>query len=205
MQRLFIAAALLLMLAASAQAQDAEVKVGPLGIEDLIELPGWFGEDFLTYQPQREYHEALPKHMQDVEILCILGTWCSDSKREVPRMIRLMQTVNIPPDKLKLIGVDRQKIAPGGEQRVYNIERVPTFIFLRGGKEIGRIVEAPLASLEKDMLGIIDPDAGKGAPPPPPAPVEEVITKDDGTLEVKKQSDAPEKHHDSSDVSPSQK
>jgi hypothetical protein len=33
-----------------------------------------------------------------------------------------------------------------------NIERVPTFIFKRGGEEIGRIIETPDESLEADML-----------------------------------------------------
>ena len=35
------------------------------------------------------------------------------------------------------------------------IERVPTFIFYRDGKEIGRIVENPSNSLVEDFLDII--------------------------------------------------
>ena len=37
-----------------------------------------------------------------------------------------------------------------------NIHRVPTFIFLHGNKEIGRIVESPVVSLEKDMIAILE-------------------------------------------------
>jgi len=35
------------------------------------------------------------------------------------------------------------------------IEKIPTFIFIMNGKEIGRIIESPNESLEKDMLKII--------------------------------------------------
>jgi hypothetical protein len=54
-----------------------------------------------------------------------------------------------------LYGVDRKKKSPGGTEAQYHIERVPTFIFLKHGEEIGRIVENPQASLEGDMLSIL--------------------------------------------------
>jgi hypothetical protein len=148
---------LLLGVSASASAQhDTDtVLVGPLTIENLLDLHGWFGEDFISYLPDPKYAGPLPEYLEDVEIICVLGTWCSDSRREVPRMLRIMQYKSIAPEKLRMIGVDREKLSPGGEAARYNIERVPTFVFLRDGVEIGRIVEAPLATLEKDMLGIV--------------------------------------------------
>lgn len=165
MKRLLLLVALTpLLFVSQIQAQDTPVLVGPLTIADLIELPGWFGEDYLGYQPERRYLDPIPEHMDDIEIVCFLGTWCSDSKRDVPRMIRIFQTKNLAPEKLRMIGLDREKRSPDGEEARYGIERVPTFVFLRGGEEIGRIVESPLASIEKDMLGIIDPEAGKGDP-----------------------------------------
>jgi hypothetical protein len=184
-----------LLLCGSASAQTPD-KLGPMTIADMIELPGWFAEDFVGYMPQPEYANAIPAHMNDVEIICILGTWCSDSKREVPRMIRILQAKNIPPEKLKMIGVDRSKRDPDGLSQRYNIERVPTFVFLRGGKEIGRIVESPLASLEKDMLGIIDPDAGKAAPPPPQLPPPPItIEHPDGSVQHPDGQHHPDAHH----------
>jgi hypothetical protein len=35
------------------------------------------------------------------------------------------------------------------------VERVPTFIFYRDGKEIGRIIENPKTSLIEDFLEIV--------------------------------------------------
>ncbi|NNK29609.1 MAG: thioredoxin, partial [Flavobacteriaceae bacterium] len=40
-----------------------------------------------------------------------------------------------------------------------NIEYVPTIIFLKDGKEAGRIVELPMNSLEQDMEAIILPQS----------------------------------------------
>ncbi len=191
MKAIFFAAAAMLLLHTTAPAQTEE-RVGPMTVADMLDLPGWFNEDFISYTPQREYSDAIPQHMGDVEIICVLGTWCSDSKREVPRMIRIMQANNIAPEKLLMFGVDRQKRDPDGMAQRYNIEKVPTFVFLRNGKEIGRIVESPLATLEKDMLGIVDPNAGKGVPPPPPEhmpPPPETIEGADGTVHP------PDGHH----------
>ena len=168
---LCITAILVFASGVTARAQDDPMLTGPIDIADLLDLPGWFGEDFVSYAPAPAYLERIPRHIADVEVLCFLGTWCSDSRREVPRMIRILQAAKLPPEKLRMVGLDRAKRSPDALEARYAIERVPTFIFLRDGKEIGRIVESPLGSLEKDMLGIIDPDAGKGdgraAPPPP--------------------------------------
>ena len=37
-----------------------------------------------------------------------------------------------------------------------NIEKVPTFIFYKNGIEIGRIIESPEKSIEKDFLKILN-------------------------------------------------
>jgi hypothetical protein len=161
MPRLIITLILLLLLTGSSQAQEDTELVGPLSFEQLLDLPGWFTAEALSYQPAATYLDRVPEFIDDVEIVCVLGTWCSDSRREVPRMFRLMQIKGIAPEKMRLIGVNSEKMSPGGETVDMDIERVPTFIFYRDGNEIGRIVESPFASLEKDMLGIImqEPDA----------------------------------------------
>jgi hypothetical protein len=177
MKQLFLITLLTILSFSMLRAQDDRVLLGPITVAELIELPGWFGEDYLTYQPNRQYMDRIPSFLEDVEILCVLGTWCSDSRREVPRMIRILQSLHQPPEKMRMIGVDRGKRDPAGETADLDIELVPTFIFSRDGVEIGRIVESPLATLEKDMLGIIDPDAGRGEEPAPNV----IIIDGDGT------------------------
>ena len=56
------------------------------------------------------------------------------------------------PSRLHSYALDRKKTSPDGLEQSYGIERVPTFIFLRGGKEIGT------------DRGIAPNDAGRGYP-----------------------------------------
>lgn len=69
-----------------------------------------------------------------VHVLVFMGTWCSDSKRDVPRFLRIADGSGMDATDFDLYGLDRKKKSPGGLEEKYSIERVPTFIFLRGGR-----------------------------------------------------------------------
>ncbi len=103
--------------------------------------------------------EAIGKIMEvnkeDLSIQIVLGTWCPDSRREVPRFMKIIDLIDFPSAKITFIGVDNSKQAPVGEYDKLEIERVPTFIFLRNKVEAGRIIENPVTSLEQDMLDIL--------------------------------------------------
>jgi hypothetical protein len=47
------------------------------------------------------------------------------------------------------------KQSPGHEERGLNILRVPTLLIYENGHEVGRVVESPVTSLEKDMFAIV--------------------------------------------------
>lgn len=119
----------------------------------------WFDPNYASYQPDDVSLKSLGPLLQEIHILVFLGTWCGDSRREVPRFLRILDAADFPSERLKLVGVDRRKEhykqSPGGEQWGLNIRRVPTFIFLRNGQEIGRIVERPAVSLEQDICDIL--------------------------------------------------
>ncbi|MDH7514420.1 MAG: thioredoxin family protein [Bacteroidota bacterium] len=151
------------------------VLVGPLKVEDLLDLPGWFGPEFTQAQLSGVVIDFLNQEMPpDVDIICILGTWCDDSKRDVPRMLAVLQRIKgFDPHKMRMIGVDREKRSPGGEAEKFGVTRVPTFIIRRGGEEIGRIVEKPVLTLEADLLAIIRGQKLVAPPPPELQPPEE--------------------------------
>ncbi|MFY0532158.1 TlpA family protein disulfide reductase [Nannocystis pusilla] len=72
----------------------------------------------------------------------IFGTWCGDSRREVPRLWRALDAAGPDlPFTLKYVGVDRQKTAPGFDKEGLDLRYVPTVIVVRDGREVGRIVE----------------------------------------------------------------
>lgn len=115
----------------------------------------WFDESYNSYQPDFEILDKLEGKLDDISITIVMGTWCSDSREQVPSFYKILDEINYPSEKVKLICVDRKKKGLSNEADDLNIELVPTIIFYRNGEEIGRIIETPQESLEKDLLGIV--------------------------------------------------
>ncbi|NER13175.1 thiol reductase thioredoxin [Leptobacterium flavescens] len=119
----------------------------------------WFQANYNGYPVNEEAVEASKDLIRDYEITVFLGTWCGDSRREVPRFYKILDAMGFPEEQLKLICVDHvpgaYKKSPGGEEKGLNIIKVPTFIFYKDGKEVNRIVERPVVSLEEDIRKIL--------------------------------------------------
>ncbi|NAS10906.1 thiol reductase thioredoxin [Flavobacteriaceae bacterium R33] len=125
----------------------------------------WFNPQYENYQVDEETVQALRKQLKRYEIKVFLGTWCGDSRREVPRFIRILEAADFPKENLSIIAVDYEKPfykkSPGGEEKGLNIVKVPTFIFYKKGAETNRIIEYPVVSLEKDMAKILKEEGYK--------------------------------------------
>lgn len=139
--------------------------IGKFSKEDLLEDPYsiWYTKNYSAYNVDEEKAAALKLLLNDVEVTTFMGTWCGDSKREVPRFYKILESAGIETSDISLIGVTRQKNTPDGLEKGLEITNVPTFIFTKDGKEIGRIVEYPIESLEADMLKILKGEAYKHA------------------------------------------
>ena len=111
-----------------------------------------FGYDTAT--AQAPFLPMLRTVNSGVETIVFLGTWCSDSRRHVPHFLKVADLTGLPAASIKLYCVDRSKKSDDGLTDSYKIEKVPTFIFQKNGKEIGRIIESPQLSMEQDMLTI---------------------------------------------------
>jgi thiol-disulfide isomerase/thioredoxin len=92
---------------------------------------------------------------EGLTIKIVMGTWCPDSRREVPRFMRILDLWLFPSEKVTFIGVDNEKLSPVGEYDKLDIQRVPTFILYKNNIEEGRIIEIPVTSLEQDMINIL--------------------------------------------------
>jgi len=90
-----------------------------------------------------------------VNTLVFFGSWCGDSRREVPHFLKIADSCGWDSSRYHLYGLDRSKKSPDGLTEKYRIEKVPTFIFLKGDDEVGRITEKPAGTLEADMLAIL--------------------------------------------------
>jgi thiol-disulfide isomerase/thioredoxin len=99
------------------------------------------------------------KAIRKKHIDIFMGTWCGDSKREVPAMLKILNEIGFDSVDISLITVGNNaelyKKSPQGEELGKNIVRVPTFIIYDKKKEIGRIIEYPVESLERDLLKIL--------------------------------------------------
>jgi hypothetical protein len=116
----------------------------------------WFIKGYDDYQLNTDaLNKLLDINKDNLTIKIVMGTWCPDSRREVPRLMRVIDICNIPLSKITFIGVDREKKSQVGEYNSLNIERVPTFILYKNNVEAGRIIENPATSLEQDMVNIL--------------------------------------------------
>lgn len=116
----------------------------------------WFVKGYDSYNPKEEAITRLKEMpLSGITIKIVLGTWCPDSRREVPRFFRVLDAINFPKEKVELIGTDDSKFSPIENYESLNIIRVPTFIIFRNNIEVGRIIENPVTSLEQDMQDIL--------------------------------------------------
>ena len=133
------------------------ILLGEIDLEALQKEPykEWFKNNHNSYQPNTTLLEQFSEQLKEHDIQLFLGTWCSDSQREVPNFIKILEATDFPINNLEMVAMDRDKDNPAEEKKAWNIDYVPTFIFVKDGKEVNRIVEMPLESLEKDMLKIL--------------------------------------------------
>lgn len=149
---------LFLFLIFSSHAQDHEdMLLGKISVSDLKATPyaDWFIDGYEIYDVKGTKMEDLKTLLDGVNIKLFMGTWCPDSQREVPHFYKILDALEFPSQNSELVAVNRKKKTPDQLEEGLNILRVPTFIFYKDGKELGRIVEYPIISLEADMLKIL--------------------------------------------------
>lgn len=131
--------------------------VGNFTKEDLQKEPyaSWFNSGFESFNPADEAMQTINNNISDYEVVVFMGTWCPDSRREVPKLLKILDKANYDLSKLTMVGVDRSKTTPEKLEAEYDIRRVPTIIFLKDGKEVNRFVEYAKESIEADIAKIV--------------------------------------------------
>ena len=142
--------------------------VGHISPEQLTKAPfeEWYQVYYDYHEPDTTLIKGFQEELKKFHLLVFMGTWCSDSQREIPAFMKILQQADFPLERLKIVAVHDKgefyKTSPNGEQWGLQIAKVPTLIFLKDGKEVNRIVESPLKSLEMDVKQII---SGQGYVP----------------------------------------
>jgi len=139
---------------------DKEILMGEIneeGLSDPIFVEDW-QDRYDVYLPDRVVARKLKKIFKknkDISIKVFMASWCGDSKQHLPDFVKLVHQTKLR--DVRYYALNRQKEMDDLDfidLYSFNIERVPTFIVYKGGQEIGRIVETPQVSLEKDLLDI---------------------------------------------------
>ena len=146
-----MAAALLVPLSATCRSQSEEISR-----EKILATGSQWQDTYDKYEPPAEMIDALKTRLgSGMKIDVYLGTWCPDSRNNVPLFLKILDraAVTVP---VRYFNVPRK--SPRDTKyyvEAMQVERVPSFIFYRDGKEIGRIIENPKASMVEDMMDIV--------------------------------------------------
>jgi len=128
------------------------VIIGETSPDEIFFLKSW-KEIYQNYSPDLKTIENIKKFTKDVSVKVYFGTWCKDSRNNVPRLIKIFEL--LPDIKVKYYGIIWRTCDKSGIYKKMDLKRVPTIIFYRGDKEVGRIIENPVKTLEKDILDIL--------------------------------------------------
>ena len=113
----------------------------------------WFIKNYSEYQLDSNTCDVLKGKLAHKKLEIFMGTWCGDSRREVPRMFRILDYCQVKPSQVKLVMLGNSdtlyKQSPEHEEWGLEIHRVPDLIVYDHQKEIGRIVEDRLFPWKK--------------------------------------------------------
>lgn len=116
----------------------------------------WYQPEYNSYKPNPLMVKEFKSKIKRYRIEAFIGSWCEDTQREFPRFMKILDEAKFPHQRLTIYAVNENLRSFYGEEIGKDIIHVPTFIFYKGGKEVGRIVETPVSeNLEQDILMIV--------------------------------------------------
>lgn len=137
--------------------ESKDIVIGQVSPEIIMDVDteGWLA-DGMEYSPDPESIKTISKSINEYVVYAFIGTWCSDTHDLFPKFLSVLQASNIDKDNLKIYAVDRDKKALNIEDQIFDIQRVPTFIFFQRNTEKGRIVERVEKNIESSILDILE-------------------------------------------------
>jgi thiol-disulfide isomerase/thioredoxin len=161
MKKVFVTAYFFLSISLFAQNQEPKL-LGSVSEDALRKEPyaSWFVKNYDDYHPNQDIIIQLKNYPLSIYTVKIFfGTWCGDTKREMPRFLKVLDQIGFSKKNITFIALDNDdknyKQSPAHEEKGMSIYRVPTFVFYEKGKEIARINELPVQSTERDLLQIL--------------------------------------------------
>lgn len=117
----------------------------------------WFAMEYDAYETNSAMIKDFRGKLKRMRIEVFLGTWNEASKKEYPRLLKILDEAKFPEQRMVTYAVNENLRSFYSEENGKDVRILPTIIFYRGGKEVGRIVESPVSgSLEEDILMIVN-------------------------------------------------
>lgn len=140
------------------QDRDRVEKPALVGLIDreaiLAHVPDW--TSYLIYaEPDQEQADRLLGLLGTSDVTIFLGTWCSDSRRELTRLWSALDLVGEEGGSISYVGVNRDKNQPAKLLDGKDVRYVPTVVVSRKGVELGRIVESSPGGIESDLAALL--------------------------------------------------
>jgi hypothetical protein len=129
--------------------------IGTINQAELFREFPVFKKNYDGYTPKDSVILSLKDYTEKIHIEIFLGTWCGDSKRNAAYFLKTLDLAGRSNISYTIIALDRTKRDKEQLTVKYSISRVPTMVFMKNGKEIGRITEYPERSIEEDILSIL--------------------------------------------------
>ncbi|PCH91400.1 MAG: hypothetical protein COB85_09110 [Bacteroidetes bacterium] len=114
----------------------------------------WYLENYSIDYPSTEKVKMIEKYSNSASVEVYFGSWCSDSYTWVPAFLKIAENTSLGKE-LSIIGLPKDLAKREAYATGKNILKVPTFVFMRNGVEIGRIIESPIENLSDDIIKIL--------------------------------------------------
>jgi len=131
---------------------------GEVDVDYLFNSPNtsWFQKNYESYIVDEVIQNEDFSKLDEYNIEIFMNTKCHDSEREVPRLLKILNTLNFSNENLRIVLLNSEKKTIDGLEIGKDITNTPTIIFLKNSNEENRIVEFPFENLENDIFRIIN-------------------------------------------------
>lgn len=117
----------------------------------------WYGQSQGYYNPDTATLNAFERTKGKVQFVVFGGTWCEDTQFILPKFFKIQEKSGVADDAITFFAVNRAKKSLAGISDAFNVTLVPTIIVMKGGKEIGRVVEyGKTGKWDKELVDILN-------------------------------------------------
>ena len=138
--------------------EEAEVElVGSLTRAEIeAAMPDWVGAQIEATPDVEQALRMAGAGPPDSRVTVYLGTWCSDSRRELARFWRAVDEAGGEVGfEIDYVGIRRDKDRRDPALATVELQRVPTFVVELAGVEAGRVVEESPNGIERDLAALL--------------------------------------------------